>query len=67
MATNKERMEALEDGVGRLTDHMERMEAVMTEKLQLVEATLSKLSNKISGNSKESSSSTHFKVFRREP
>ena len=44
MATNKERIEHLEEGLGRVQDGMQRMEARITDKIQQLEDTIAKLS-----------------------
>ena len=44
MATNKERIEHLEEGLGRVQDGMQRMKARITDKIQQLEDTIAKLS-----------------------
>ena len=47
MATNKERIELLEAGLGSLQDGLQRMEIGMSSKLQHLEETLNKLTETI--------------------
>ena len=42
MATNKERIEHLEEGLGGVQDGMQRMEAGITDKIQQLEDTIAK-------------------------
>ena len=44
MATNKERIKHLEEGLGGVQDGMQRMEAGITDKIQQLEDTIAKLS-----------------------
>lgn len=55
MATNKERIENLEAGLGQLQDNLSRMEKGIGEDLQFIKAAISKLSENSLSNKEESS------------
>ena len=59
MATNKERIEQLEAGLGGLQDGMSRMELGLTDKLHQMEETIHRLSEALLSNKEESSSNTN--------
>lgn len=62
MATNKERIELLEAGLGSLQDGLQRMEIGMSSKLQHLEETLNKLTETIMASKGASSHSTHDQI-----
>ncbi|RVW93094.1 Retrovirus-related Pol polyprotein from transposon 17.6 [Vitis vinifera] len=59
MATNKERIEQLEAGLGGLQDGMSRMELGLTDKLHQMEETIHRLSEALLSNKERSSSNTN--------
>ena len=59
MATNKERIEQLEAGLGGLQDRMSRMELGLTDKMHQMEETIHRLSEALLSNKEESSSNTN--------
>ncbi|RVW63028.1 Retrovirus-related Pol polyprotein from transposon 17.6 [Vitis vinifera] len=59
MATNKERIEQLEAGLGGLQDGMSRMELGLTDKLHQMEETIHRLSEALLSNKEGSSSNTN--------
>ncbi|KAA8539773.1 hypothetical protein F0562_026465 [Nyssa sinensis] len=59
MATNKERIEQLEAGLGGLQDGMSRMELGLTDKLHHMEETIHKLSEAFLSNREGSNTSTN--------
>ncbi|KAL9408797.1 hypothetical protein AB3S75_047226 [Citrus x aurantiifolia] len=62
MATNKERIELLEAGLGSLQDGLQRMEIGMSGKLHHLEETLNKLTETIMASKGASSYSTHDQI-----
>ncbi|KAH9704452.1 hypothetical protein KPL70_011464 [Citrus sinensis] len=62
MATNKERIELLEAGLGSLQDGLQRMEIGMSSKLQHLEKTLNKLTETIMASKGASSHSTRDQI-----
>ena len=59
MATNKERIESLEVGLGALQDNFSRMKLGVTDKLHQLEATISKVAEALFSKQEPSSSNAN--------